>query len=200
MIIKSLLFIIVCIFVYETFQTLSKMSEEYFIMSSIKQERFVSLGDDPDANDIAKTIAINCKRYANNIKVNPIMAYLPESNESLDTPHYSQFKALEYNPKRKYYWSASLLVPEGIRRSKDDDAEIAKVQKLFDNETDQDKKEILQNELNLFKWKKNILARTNIDTGLDREMRDITSDYFPEEIGMNRPWIERHSHIPDYSY
>ena len=24
-------------------------------------------------------------------------------------------------------------------------------------------------------------------------------DYFPEEIGMNRPWIERHSHIPDYS-
>ena len=198
MIIKSLLFIVVCIFVYETFQTLSRMSEEYFMTNSIKQESFVSLGNDINANDISKTIAINCKDYAN--KVNSIMTYIPESNESLDTPHYSQFKPLEYNPKRKYYWSRSLLVPEGIRRSKDDDAEIAKVQKLFDNETDQDKKEILQNDLNLFKWKKNILARTNIDTGLDREMRDITSDYFPEEIGMNRPWIERHSHIPDYSY
>ena len=54
--------------------------------------------------------------------------------------------------------------------------------------------------MNLFKWRNNILASKELDTGLDRTMRDITSDYFPEEIGMNRPWIERHSHIPDYSY
>ena len=37
-------------------------------------------------------------------------------------------------------------------------------------------------------------------TGISRSKRDIISDYYPEEIGLQRPWIERHSHIPDYSY
>ena len=204
MIIKSLLFIIVCIFVYETYNTLSKMTEEYFTSihssnsSNRKIDNFVNLGTKPELNDIAKTIAINCKVYPSN--ATKIMVYKPESNESLDTPYYAQFKPLEYNPDRKYYWKANKLVEEGIRRSSDDDAEIAAVQALFDNETDPDKQQILQNELDLFNWKKNILATTDSITNLDRDMRDITSDYFPAEIGMNRPWIERHSHIPDYSY
>ena len=201
MIIKSLLFIIVCIFVYETYNTLSKMTEEYFTSihsSNRKIDNFVNLGTKPELNDIAKTIAINCNAYPTN--ASKIMVYKPESNESLDTPYYAQFKSLEYNPDRKYYWKANKLVEEGIRRSSDDDAEIAAIQALFDNETDPDKQQILQNELDLFNWKKNILATTDSITKLDRDMRDITSDYFPAEIGMNRPWIERHSHIPDYSY
>jgi hypothetical protein len=57
-----------------------------------------------------------------------------------------------------------------------------------------------QEELNLFNWRNNILSLTDEKTGLDRDMRDITTDYFPDEIGMSRAWIERHSHIPDYSY
>lgn len=197
MIIKSLLFVIVCIFVYETFRTLNKMTEEYYTNLE-HQEKFVSLGTDPDKNDIAKTIAINCKRYPNKVKA--IMAYKPESNDSLDTPFYGQFKPLEYNPKRKYYWRGDILIQEGKRRSLDDEKEIAKVQSLLDNETDPNKQEFYEEELKLFKWRKNILAKTDSVTKLDRDMRDITTDYFPEVIGMNRPWIERHSHIPDYSY
>lgn len=178
------------------------MNEEYFTnLETNRQEKFVNLSDDPDKNDISKTIAINCKNWTSNVNV--IMAYKAASNESLDTPYYSQFKPIEYDETRKYYWRANKLVQEGIRRSNDDEIEIAKVQTLFDNETDPDKKQILQDELDLFKWRKNninILSLKNPDTGLDRDMRDIITDYFPAEIGMNRPWIERHSHLPDYSY
>lgn len=198
MIIKSLLFIIVCIFVYETYKTLTKMTEEFFTsLDTNKQESFVSLGTDPEKNDISKTIAINCKAYPK--KKNSLMLYKPDSNDTLDTPYYAQFKPLQYNKKREYYWRGDVLVQEGKRRSLDDEKEIKGVKSLYDAETDQDKKKIYQDELTLFKWRNNILAKTDIDTGLDREMRDITSDYFPEEIAMSRPWKERHSHIPDYS-
>lgn len=200
MIIKSLLFIIVCIFVYESFQIMNKMTEEYFISleNNKNNENFISLGTDPDKNEIAKIIATNCKAYPD--KVSQIMARKPVSDYSLDTPYYAQFKPLEYNPNRKYYWGADILVKEGKRRSLDDETEIAKVKKLLDAETDPDKKKILEEEMSLFKWRKQILATKDSITKLDREMRDITTDYFPEEIGLSRPWIERHSHIPDYSY
>ena len=178
------------------------MNEEYFTSLEInKQERFVNLSDDQNKNDISKTIAINCKNWASNVDV--IMTYKPDSNESLDTPYYARFKPIEYDDTRKYYWRANKLVEEGIRRSNDDEIEIAKVQSLFDNETDPDKKQILQDNLDLFNWRKNninILSLKDPTTKLNRDMRDITTDYFPAEIGMNRPWIERHSHIPDYSY
>jgi len=199
MIVKSLLFIIICIFVYESFKIMNKMTEEYFTsLEHNNQERFVSLGSNPEENDIAKTIAINCKGYKDKAKA--IQLFKPETDESLDTPYYARFKPLEYNSKRKYCWRGDILVQEGKRRSMDDEAEIAKVKSLLDNETDPSKQEIYQDELSLFKWRKNVLSTTDSVTGLDREMRDITTDYLPEEIGMSRPWIERHSHIPDYSY
>lgn len=175
------------------------MNEEYFInLVANKQERFINLSNDSEKNDISKTIAINCKNFDR--KSNSIMTNLPDSNNNLDTPYYAQFKPIEYDSKRQYYWRANRLVEEGIRRSNDDEIEIANVQSLYDNETDPDKKQILQDELDLFKWRKNILSLTDSESKLDRGMRDITTDYYPEEIGMSRPWIERHSHIPDYSY
>ena len=208
MIIKSLLFIIICIFIYESFQILNKMTEEYFTNTITNKqtnyiynknnENFVSLSNDPDKNDISKTIAINCNDYSNNLK--KIMVYKPVDDESLDTTLYSRFKPLEYNSKRRYFWSNDKLIEEGMRRTIDDETEIAKVQNLLDNETDPDKQKNYEDELILFKWRNNILSSIDKTTGLDRDMRDITTDYFPDEIGMNRTWIERHSHIPDYSY
>jgi len=207
MIIKSLLFIIVLIFVYETIQKLYKMREEYFSTiqsnSNSREEKFISLSKDPNdkdkdaKNDIAKTIAINCKAYPT--KKNLLMVAKPKPADELDTPEYARFKPLEYDPSRLYYWRRDILIPEGIRRSLDDDKEIARVQKLYDAETNLDKKEILQDELDLFKWRKQILKLKDAKTGEKRSMRDITTDYFPMEIGMSRPWREIHSHIPDYS-
>ena len=246
MIIKSLLFIIVCIFCYETYKTLTKMTEEYFttvnnnnnnninqvsediqedipediletkeyhthsyhtkkrrrrvrkIDNTDRDEPFVNLTGDPELDDISKTIAINCKAYPN--EVNKLMVYKKADNSVLDTPYYAQYKPLEYDSNRQYYWRRDKLIEEGIRRAKDDEVEIAKVQDLFDKETNEVKKKILQDELDLFKWRNNIFKLKDEKTGISREKRDIMSDYYPNEIGLQRPWIERHSHLPNYSY
>lgn len=205
MIIKVLLFIIVLIFVYESFQMMYKMREEYFSTTRNNQqhqnnpvEKFVSLSGIPEQDDIAKTIAINCKAYPG--YHNGIMETKPIPEDELDTPEYARFKPLEYNPKRLYYWRRDILIPEGIRRLQDDDIEIASIQSLFDTETDPEKKQILQDELNLFKWRSNIIALKNYETNEDRSMRDIITDYYPSEIGLSRIWREPHSHIKDYSH
>ena len=196
MIIYSLLFIIVLIFLYETFQKLFKLREEYF---SNAKDHFITspLPSNPELADISKTIAINCKAYPS--KMNLAQVYQPPQPQELDTVYSARFKPLEYDPTRKYYYRRDILIPEGLRRAKDDEKEITKVQVLFNAETDPDKKQILQDELDLFKWRSNILSPINKETKLERTMRDITTDYFPEEIGMQRIWQEPHSHIPDYS-
>jgi hypothetical protein len=209
MIIKSLLFIIICIFCYETYRNINKMTEEYFTQLNIgkdtdihtntnTKETFIKITGNPDYDSIASTIAINCNAYPS--ESSKIMTYQPEPDDILDTPYYAQFKPIEYNKNRDYFWRRDKLIEEGIRRSEDDDIEIKKIQNLFDNETDDDKKLKYQDELNLFTWRKNIFSMNDANTGISREKRDIISDYYPAEIGLQRPWIERHSHIPDYSY
>lgn len=196
MIIYSLLFIIILIFAYETIRNIYKLREEYF---SNARDHFVAnpLPTNPALADISKTIAINCKAYPS--QINKVQAYIPPQPDELDTPQSARFKPLEYDPTRKYYYRGDILIPEGIRRAKDDDKEIAKVQAMYDAETDPAKKQILQDELDLFQWRKSILSPINKVTGLERTMRDITTDYFPAEIGMQRVWLEPHTHIPDYS-
>ena len=194
MIINGLLFIIILIFTYETFQKLSKLQEEYFT----QKENYNYTND---LNDITKTIAINCKNPHYPQNKNMIMKYKKPDDSELDTPYYSRFKPLEYDSKRKYYYRRDILIPEGYRRSADDDKEIARVKALFDAETDPIKKEILQTELDQFKWRenvKNIGNIKNMETGEERSMRDIITDYYPHEIGMSRIWREPHSHIPNY--
>jgi hypothetical protein len=159
MIIKSLLFIIVCLFLYETYKNTLQMTEEYFTLLD------------------------------NNINDN-----------TLDTPYYKRFKPLEYNENRAYYWRRDKLVEEGIRRNQYDLQKIHNLQTSFENETDEKKKKELQDELDLYKWRDNILETKDKNTGLSRDKRDIITDYEPEEIGQPRVWMERHSHIPDYSY
>ena len=185
------------------------MTEDYFTQLDItnmntnkntyhNKENFIQITGNPDYDTIAKTIAINCNAYPS--LTSKIMVYKPEDSTILDTPYYSQFKPIEYNTNRKYYWRRDKLIEEGIRRSNDDNSDISRVQNLFDKETDDNKKKKYQDELNLFKWRKNIFGLTDKVTGISREKRDIISDYYPDEIGLQRPWIERHSHIPNYSY
>jgi len=123
-----------------------------------------------------------------------------ECTNTLDTPYYKRFKPLEYNENRAYYWRRDKLVEEGIRRNQYDLQKIHNLQTSFENETDEKKKKELQDELDLYKWRNSILEKKDKNTGLSRDKRDIITDYYPEEIGQPRVWMERHSHIPDYSY
>ena len=116
MIIKSLLFIIILIFTYETIRTLYRLREEYFSQKhnqyidydysrreygmESRRDNFVNLSGNPELDDIAKTIAINCKNphyltypYSKGL----IMGYQSPDGEELDKPEYSRFKPLEYN-------------------------------------------------------------------------------------------------------
>jgi hypothetical protein len=199
MIIKSLLFVILLIFIYETFQNFNKLREEYFVSLT---------PNNPELNDISKTIAINCKnpKYLNNEGVSQIFEPIEANNKNNDDGiynlEYSEFKPLIYNPKRKYFYKADILIPEGYRRYKDDENEISNIEKLYNLETDPNHKQILQDEIDIHKWRKNpknIGKITNIDTNEPRMMRDIITDYYPFEIGMQRLWKEQHSHIPDYT-
>ena len=177
-------------------QRLFKMREEYF---SNARDHFIAnpLPTDPSLADISKTIAINCKAYPARVNSIQSVEITPNAAE-LDTPYYARFKPLEYNPKRLYYFRRDILVPEGWRRSADDDTEIARVQSLYDKETDPAKKQILQDELDLFNWRGAILQEEDAN-GNPRSMRELTTDYYPAEIGMQRIWREPHSHIRDYS-
>ena len=123
-----------------------------------------------------------------------------ECENKLDTPYYKRFKPLEYNKDRAYYWRSDKLVEEGIRRNQDDLQQIQNLQTSFENETDEKKKKELQDELDLYKWRNSILESKDKTTGLSRDKRDIITDYYPEEIGQPRVWMERHSHLPNYSY
>ena len=123
-----------------------------------------------------------------------------ECENKLDTPYYKRFKPLEYDEDRAYYWRRDKLVEEGMRRNQDDLQQIQNLQTSFESETDEKKKKELQDELDLYKWRNSILESKDKTTGLSRDKRDIITDYYPEEIGQPRAWLERHSHIPDYSY
>lgn len=131
---------------------------------------------------------------------NIVKTYTTGNINELDTPYYKRFKPLEYNKDRAYYWRSDKLVEEGIRRNQDDLQQIQNLQTSFENETDEKKKKELQDELDLYKWRNSILESKDKTTGLSRDKRDIITDYYPEEIGQPRVWIERHSHLPNYSY
>ena len=125
-------------------------------------------------------------------------------SDNLDTPNYAMYKPLLYNPKSMYFWRRDILIPEGIRRAHDNNDKINKIKTLLKTTFDEKQKQILQDEIDLHKWQSNILSLKNIknienssetDTRDTRDMRDIVTDYFPNELGMLRPWMEIHSHI-----
>lgn len=206
MLVKSLLFIIVCIFVMETFNNLYRQSEEYFAIppqQQPQQSQQITPQTTPPTQqellDIDKTINANCTKWKARKEKDtyPLMKHKPEPESDLDTPYYSRFAPMEYRKDRKYYSNPHYLIEEGKRRYSDEAAIIQQIQDKYDAETDPKKKEELAAELAIFKWQKYIFNSKD-DKGTQRGMPDITTDYFPEEIGLSRPWRERHSHLPDY--
>jgi len=221
MIVKSLLFVIICIFVYETFKNLFKQREEYFdnfnVDVHIKEPyskyetrsnfanptpdttKTVTTPATPELLDIDKSINANCTAFKQSRGKLRIMSYSPEGEKyKLNTPYYTEFAPLVYDKERKYYGNPHYIIEEGKRRYLDDKNIIAKLRDSYEKETDPKRKLILADELNLFKWQSYIFKEKD-DKGEQRDMPDITTDYYPEEIGLSRPWRERHSHLPDYS-
>jgi hypothetical protein len=221
MIVKSLLFVIICIFVFETFKNLYKQREEYFdnfnVDVHIKEPyskyetrsnfanptpdttKTVTTPATPELLDIDNTINANCTAFKLAKGKLRIMSRSPNADmENINTQYYSEFAPLLYDKSRMYYGNPHYIIEEGKRRYLDDKKVLAKLKEKYDKETDPTKKLILADELNLYKWQTYMFKEKN-DKGEQRDMPDITTDYYPEEIGLSRPWRERHSHLPDYS-
>jgi hypothetical protein len=192
MIIKCLLFIIICIFVYETFKMLYKMKEEYFESFGNGEEI------NPDLLDVNKTIYANCKLIEDKKDKLILMSYSPDDDaKSLDGPYSSAFKPLTYNKTRKYFWNSENIIEEGLRRGDDNKKDIDELKVRYDKEEDIDKKHMLGNELALYDWYDYRFKEKNLK-GDQRIEQDFITDYYTEEIGLSRPWRERHSHLPNY--
>lgn len=159
MFVKSLLFIIVLIFVYETYKNLTKLKQEYF----------TDVIPQPDI-----------KHYETN-------------EEDINNVNYSRYKPLqEYDKDRKYFWNRELLIPEGYRRFNDVKQDILKLKQKYAMECDQEKKEIIKNEI--------YTIENGDDNNINNDIQYNTTKYLPMEIGQLRPWMEIHSHIPTHIY
>lgn len=138
MIIKVLLFIIVLIFIYEFYNTLYKMKEEYFTNNT------------------------------------PSLTPTPTQTPS-PTPSNTNTNTNYYNNRNNIYTGDTTNETDISKLDSSDNYKIIIVNSdLEKNETD------------------------NSNT-IETSMRDIMTKYIPNEFGLVRPWIEVHSHIPDYS-
>lgn len=138
MIIKVLLFIIVLIFIYEFYNTLYKMKEEYF--------------------------------------TNNTPSLTPTPTQTLSpTPSNTNTNTNYYNNRNNIYTGDTTNETDISKLDSSDNYKIIIVNPdLEKNKTD------------------------NSNT-IETSMRDIMTKYIPNEFGLVRPWIEVHSHIPDYS-
>ena len=112
-----------------------------------------------------------------------------------DTTKYAAFAPLIYDPKSEYYGGREYMVKEGIRRYNDKKERIGILQSQYDDEENPRKRDLAKEELQIHKWEDYILSPT-LPNGEKRAPNDITTDYYPDEIGCIRPWLECHSHFP----
>ena len=160
MFIKALLFIIVLIYVYECYKTFYKTQEEYFslIHKNNKQitENSYIIQKDTENNKVyeeyANTETINNNNNNSNTNLITENGYtvLPLS---VDNTNSSQYKPMVYDPKRLFFWRRDILIPEGQRRAQDDNKELVKLKTILKSTTDESQKQLLQDEIDLYKWR-----------------------------------------------
>lgn len=178
-IIKALLFIIVLIFITESFNIIHKL------YNSWSSELFTDPTSTPEHT------------------TNPFTEFKKDKDCSKwrdDTTEYAAFKPLLYNPNTEYYYNREYAILEGIRRHNDVKVKLKLLKDEYDKAKDENIKKIINDELKTYKWDlENYALSPTMPNGEKRLDNDIITDYRPDEIGCNRPWIECHSHFPPYS-
>ena len=185
MILYSLSFIVIIIFVYETFKNYKiyqKIYQKKIASSEHMTESFDSLDyPSPASNVIGITDILNSEDYP------------PYQDCALDTTHYKAFAPLIHDPTRKFYFSRKHLDQEGERQDDITQQQISKVQALSDAETNPDIKKLYDYELSFHKWRAYPFQQSD-NLGNDRLQQDITTDYLPSVFGQQRIWEEIHYH------
>lgn len=184
MILYSLSFIIILIFVYETY----KNYKLYHAKLEKGRGRNGTLEgfDMYDYPSLAENIT-GVSDFLNNED------YPPYQKCALDTTHSKAFAPLLYDSKRKLYFSRRHLEQEAVRQDNITKEQIAKVQALSDAETNPDIKKLYNYELGFHKWRAYAFQDKD-NLGNKRLQEDITTDYIPAVFGQQRIWEEVHWH------
>jgi hypothetical protein len=183
MILYSLSFVIILIFVYETYKNYklyqTKLERN---RNGVVKEGF-DMGDYPSQAENITGVSdmLNNEDYP------------PLQKCALDTTRTKAFAPLLYDPKRKLYFSRRHLDQEGERQDIITKQQIAKVQALSNAETNPDIKKLYDYELDFHKWRAYPFQEKD-NRGNKRLQEDITTDYIPEVFGQQRIWEEVHWH------
>ena len=183
MLLYSLTFIVILIFVYETYKNY-KLYHKKLVerRPSTSSETFTDFDyPSPAENITGKHDFLNNEDYP------------PYQKCALDTTRSKAFAPLIHDASRKLYFSRRHLDQEGERQDSITKAQIAKVQDLFDKETNPEIKKLYENELKLHKWRDYSFQETD-KLGNQRMQHDITTDYVPGVFGQQRIWEEIHFH------
>jgi hypothetical protein len=211
-IIKALLFIVILIFAVESFNTIQKSYNNWFAelftdpstsnpSSSNPSTTNPSTTNPSSSNPSTTNPSSSNPSTTNPSTTNPFANFRKDKDCAKwrnDTVDYAAFRPLIYNPNTEYYYNREYAVSEGIRRHNDVKAKLKLLQAEYDKATDENIKKIIGDELQTHKWENYILSPT-APNGEKRLVNDIITDYMPDEIGCDRPWIECHSHLPAYS-
>ena len=178
MLLYSLSFVIILIFVYESYKNYKLYQKKL----AAGRDNFT----DFDYPNPARNIT-GVKDVLNNEE------YPPLQECALDTTRTKAFAPLIYDSSRKLYFSRRHLDQEGERQNAITDKQIAKVRELSKAEKDPDIKRLYEYELGLHKWKEYPFQATD-NFGNQRLREDITTDYLPGVFGQQRIWEEIHFH------
>jgi hypothetical protein len=186
MILYSLTFIIIILFVYETFKNIKNYNKKVREADEKSSENRFENFDTFDYPQPAKNI-VGVKDKLNDEE------YPPYQICALDTTKYKSFAPLLFVPKKKFYFSRENIEQEAVRLDNITKDKIKNVEEMLKKETESGKRRIFEAELNLHKWRKYPFKEVD-EFGVKRKENDILTDYLPEVFGQQRIWEEVHFH------
>ena len=184
MILYSLTFIIIVLFVYETFKNLKEYKRKVN-----RTENYTNNIENFDTFDYPQP-AKNIVGQKDNVNDEE---FPPYQKCALDTSRYKSYAPLLFVPKKKFYFSRKHIEQEAVRLDNINKAKIEEAKELLKNETDPNKKAIYEAELDLHKWRDYEFKEVD-EFGVNRKANDIITDYIPSVFGQQRIWEEVHFH------
>lgn len=185
MILYSLIFIIIILYVYETFKDIklyqNKIKNHKYDNDNLHENFDTNDYPQPEKNITGLRDIINNKNYP------------PLQQCSLDTTKFKSYAPLLYNQARKLYFNRKHLDDEAIRQNNITHKQLEKIQKLYDTESNQNIKKIYEAELALHKWKKYSFNKID-NNNTSRIDNDVITDYDYKVFGQQRVWDEVHFH------
>ena len=166
MLVKALLFIIILLYVYDTYYDLTK-----FIDIHLKEHE-LNINTHMHNKEEFTNYKYNYGNYEHNTNVG-----------------YTDFRPL--HNKIKGFYNRNNLIDEGIRQNNNRLKNIDCLKQLLENDNiDENLKNNIRDDLKTHKWRDHIFQDVNSDTKQLRNKSDIMTDYNPNIIGCPRRWME----------